>query len=108
MPGRLCASSRPPRSASPPRARARRGSPRWRPEQASPAPGWRWTDLLKKANRQQRQIAQPILAHWRNDADLASVRDKKELESLPPAERDGWRKFWADVDELLRTIDTTR
>ena len=38
------------------------------------------------------------LEYWRSDPDLASVRD---VDRLPAAEREGWRRFWADVDALL-------
>ncbi len=41
------------------------------------------------------------LAHWKVDADLASVRDEKNLAKLPEAERKEWEKLWADVDAQL-------
>jgi hypothetical protein len=43
------------------------------------------------------RLAQQKMQHWLTDADLASVRD---LENLPAAEREGWRKFWAEVRRL--------
>jgi len=39
------------------------------------------------------------LAWWKRDHDLAGVRDR--IDALPEAEREGWRRFWADVDEAL-------
>jgi serine/threonine-protein kinase len=42
------------------------------------------------------------LRHWREDADLAGVRDADALVKLPEAERADWRKLWADVDALLQ------
>ncbi len=44
---------------------------------------------------------QDPLSHWKQDADLAGVRDPKTLEKLPPDERDAWEKLWKDVDALL-------
>jgi serine/threonine-protein kinase len=40
------------------------------------------------------------LSHWQGDSDLAGVRGSA-LDKLPAAERDGWRKLWADVKELV-------
>jgi serine/threonine-protein kinase len=39
------------------------------------------------------------LTHWKEDPDLASVRDR--IDELPEAERADWRKLWADVDAAL-------
>jgi tetratricopeptide (TPR) repeat protein len=50
---------------------------------------------------------QPVrqrLTRWRKDADLASVREDKPLAGLPEAERKEWRKLWADVAALLKTV----
>jgi WD40 repeat protein len=49
-------------------------------------------------------VLHPTLEHWMEDPDLAGVRDGKGLSSLPPAEQDDWRKFWADVDSLVKEI----
>jgi tetratricopeptide (TPR) repeat protein len=35
--------------------------------------------------------------HWLVDEDLASVRDPKAVEQLPPDVREAWRKLWAGV-----------
>jgi hypothetical protein len=45
-------------------------------------------------------VVQP-LEHWREDADLVSVREAGALEALPEAERDAWRVLWAGVEDLL-------
>jgi hypothetical protein len=39
---------------------------------------------------------------WREVEDLASLRTTAAIDKLPPGERDGWRKFWADVEELFQ------
>jgi serine/threonine protein kinase/tetratricopeptide (TPR) repeat protein len=51
----------------------------------------------KKAVRQR-------LEHWRQNADLVSVRDRAALDKLPEAERAAWRQLWADVDALLTRV----
>jgi hypothetical protein len=39
--------------------------------------------------------------HWREDPDLAGIREPKALVALPEAERDAWRVLWTGVDALL-------
>jgi tetratricopeptide (TPR) repeat protein len=50
--------------------------------------------MMKAAVRQR-------LGHWRQDADLASVRDPEGLTRLPAVERQDWQKLWQDVTALL-------
>jgi cytochrome c556 len=40
------------------------------------------------------------LAHWQQDADLATVRDA--LDQLPETERPAWRQLWQDVEALRK------
>jgi hypothetical protein len=42
------------------------------------------------------------LRHWQTDADLAGIRDEAALGKLPAAEREDWRRLWADVAALLK------
>ena len=44
------------------------------------------------------------LAHWQQDADLAPLRDAKELAALPEKERAAWQQLWADVAALLKKV----
>jgi hypothetical protein len=37
------------------------------------------------------------MQRWSEDKDLASVRDPKAVERLPPEERDAWKKIWTEV-----------
>jgi hypothetical protein len=46
--------------------------------------------------------------HWKEDPDLAGVRDADALDKLPEAERAEWRKLWADVDALLSKVGDGR
>lgn len=38
---------------------------------------------------------------WQRDADLAAVRDEKELAKFP-AENAAWKKLWGDVERLAK------
>jgi hypothetical protein len=49
-----------------------------------------------------REEAIKALRHWREDPDLAAVRDADALAKLPEAEHGEWRRLWADVDALLQ------
>jgi serine/threonine-protein kinase len=60
-----------------------------------------WTNLAEKGPPQARMAVQQKLRHWQQDSDLAGVRGDA-LARLPAAERDAWRKLWADVDALLK------
>jgi hypothetical protein len=42
------------------------------------------------------------LRHWQTDADLAGIRDEAALGKLPAAERDEWRRLWAELAALLK------
>jgi hypothetical protein len=69
--------------------------------------GWLKADLALwaqavKGTPDQRQQARQQLAHWKEDPDLAGVRDQQVLARLPEGERAGWRKLWAGVDYLLK------
>ena len=41
------------------------------------------------------------LTTWRTEADLAGVRDQAALAKLPDAERQEWRRLWADLEASL-------
>jgi hypothetical protein len=45
-----------------------------------------------------------LLAHWRSDPDLVSVRDDAALERLPEGERDPWRALWRELDALAERV----
>jgi hypothetical protein len=45
--------------------------------------------------------AREKLQIWKDDSDLASVRDPEPLAKLPEAERKQWQALWAEVDALI-------
>src|SRR5581483_10643980 len=59
-----------------------------------------YTQLAQQNNPALKQAIRQRLAHWRADADLASVRDPKALDALAEDERAAWQALWRDVDEL--------
>jgi hypothetical protein len=42
------------------------------------------------------------LRRWRQDPNLASLRDKPALAQLPVEERQACQRLWADVQALLK------
>jgi serine/threonine-protein kinase len=75
------------------------------------AMAWLRADLTlyaKLAERQEPATQQAVrqrLAHWQQDTDLASVRDKPALEKLPDDERQQWRRLWEDVAAQFKKVE---
>jgi tetratricopeptide (TPR) repeat protein len=63
-----------------------------------------YAKLAEKNNPAVKQTIQQRLAHWHNDPDLASFRDRPGLERLPEGERAAWQALWRDVDELAKRV----
>jgi hypothetical protein len=72
---------------------------------------WLQDDLAayaKLAERDQpagKQTVRQRLEHWKQDPDLASVRDREALDRLPEAERQPWQQLWTDVASLLKRAE---
>ncbi len=60
-----------------------------------------WSKVLDSRDPKARSAIAAILQHWKQDPDLAGVRDGAALAALPQAERDNWKALWAEVDRLL-------
>jgi tetratricopeptide (TPR) repeat protein len=67
-----------------------------------------WAKKVDTGTEAERIQAQKTLAPWRDDPDLAGLRDADTLERLPPAERQECRSLWQEVAALLRRAQTTR
>ena len=67
-----------------------------------------WTKWLEAAKPADRAEVQKALACWREDTDLAGLRDADALQKLPPAERQECRVLWQEMAALLRRAQTTR
>jgi hypothetical protein len=58
--------------------------------------------VLDSADPKARGAVAPTLQHWKEDADLAGVRDRDALAKLSADERRAWEALWKDVDALLK------
>jgi serine/threonine-protein kinase len=71
---------------------------------------WLKADLAAYAKQAQRdgpaakQAVRQRLEHWRQDADLAGLRDPEAVDRLPADEREAWRALWAEVAALLKNV----
>jgi serine/threonine-protein kinase len=70
---------------------------RWRQR----ALDWLRADLVAWARATDRARVLRVLKHWQQDRDLAGVRGGEALAKLPPEERAGWQRLWADVAAAL-------
>ncbi len=78
------------------KARLRRQAREWlRSELAA------WTKVLDGGPAEMKAKIAPILQHWKDDTDLAGIRDEKGLAKLPEEERAAFKQLWTDVDRLL-------
>jgi hypothetical protein len=59
-----------------------------------------WTKSLTGGDEKIRQSLVKEFDHWNVDLDLAGIRDEAALAKLPEAEREAFRKLWADVEAL--------
>ncbi len=63
--------------------------------------------VLDSGPPQSRPALTRTLRHWKQDSDLAGIRDAESLAQLPEGERKQWQSLWADVDSLLKRVPTT-
>ncbi|MFI5454218.1 MAG: protein kinase [Isosphaerales bacterium] len=61
-----------------------------------------WAKQSKSGAPEAKALVRKTLQQWKADADLASVRDEKELTKLPEPERKTWRALWSEVAALLK------
>jgi Flp pilus assembly protein TadD len=77
---------------------------RWRKQ----AVAWLTADLAHWSKRaaggkaESKGLIVQTLRHWKDDADLAGLRDEAALKALPEEEQKACRALWAEVDALLR------
>jgi tetratricopeptide (TPR) repeat protein len=61
-----------------------------------------WSKLLDDNKPKIQEAILQTIGHWKDDPDLAGIRDKDALTKLPIAEQEVFRKLWSDVDDLLK------
>ena len=65
-----------------------------------------WSKVLESGPPQARPVVAANLKHWKEDSDLAGIRDDAALAKLPQEERAAYKQLWGDVDRLLsKTTD---
>jgi serine/threonine-protein kinase len=67
-----------------------------------------WARKVDTGTAADRIRAQRTLAPWRDDPDLAGLRDADALGGLPPAERQDCLALWQEVAALLSRAQLTR
>jgi serine/threonine-protein kinase len=67
-----------------------------------------WAKKLDRGTVAERIQAQKTLSRWRDDPDLAGLRDPDALAKLSPAERRECRALWRDLDALLERAQAPR
>jgi len=77
------------------------------PEERARALQWLCEELalLRKLAEADPVAMLPVIEHWKDDPDLAGVRD---VSALPAAERPGWSALWREVDELVAELKEKR
>jgi serine/threonine-protein kinase len=65
-------------------------------------------ELLQGGKSGERAPALQRLRHWRNDPDLAGLRDPAALSKLPAGEQQVCKGFWAEVVALVNTTDPAK
>jgi len=66
-----------------------------------------WTKLLDSGTPQDAATVAKIMQDWRNDADLAGVRDAATMDKLPADEQKAFRALWSRVDALSARARST-
>ncbi len=61
--------------------------------------------LLESRLPQDRPFILESLSHWKQDSDLAGIRDEAALAELPADERTAFTKLWADWAALLKKAE---
>ncbi len=61
-----------------------------------------WSRVVHDGSTEDQPRAHQMLAHWKVDPDIQSVRDPAALALFPEPEQTNWRKLWAEVDVLLK------
>ncbi len=61
-----------------------------------------WSRTLDRANPQGKASLAQRMQIWRNNPNLAGVRNQANLAKLPQTERIAWQKLWDDVAALQR------
>ena len=59
-----------------------------------------WRNMAMTDTQGTRELVAKSLDHWKQDSDLAGIRDTAALAKLPEPERKAWQDFWTEVGTL--------
>lgn len=66
-----------------------------------------WNELLAHQPKPEiRAVVARTLQHWREDPDLAGIREAEAVDQLPKDEQAALRGFWSEADESLARLKT--
>ncbi len=60
-----------------------------------------WAKVNETSSEELKARARKSLENWKVDADLAGIRDEKELAKLPEAEHESFKKLWDEHGKLI-------
>ena len=55
-----------------------------------------------------KELVAKNLTHWKEDAELAGIRDEQDLAKLPEEERAAFKQLWNDVESLLTKMGSRK
>ena len=67
-----------------------------------------WSKLVESGQAEARPVIVQTLQHWKQDGDLAGVREEAALAELPGGEREQFRALWKDVEALRKKASGDR
>jgi serine/threonine-protein kinase len=63
-----------------------------------------WARMAERDEAPAKQLVRQAMQYWQQSADLAVVRDRGPLDTLPEDERRQWRQLWDDAAALLAQV----
>ena len=64
-----------------------------------------WTRQVEAGKPEAKGLVRQKLEHWKDDTDLAGIRDEAAVKGLPEDEQKDCRALWAEVDALLKRVE---
>lgn len=63
-----------------------------------------WENVVNQKTPETSKFVAARLDFWKDDPNLAGIRDADALARLPEAERKAWQALWGEVDSLLARV----
>ncbi len=64
-----------------------------------------WTRQVEAGKPEAKRLVRQKLRQWKDDTDLAGIRDEALVKGLPEGEQKDCRALWAEVDALLKRVE---